>query len=227
MSDIEPYLLVVGVDLDDVVAATFPTVKRIIKETAKIMGLPVPDDRRIEEVYDYAGNMARKLFPDSDIDEFLRICDSFEFSCEPVDGAIEAIEFLAENDARTWVFTGTRPDNCVRERCTQIGVDPAMFYRIIGGDSTHPYRKPDERAWDACVQELAKTGIKPQGPYIDDDIRNYRQAKKRRWDAILLLGSPNSRGYEACVPHEDILVSMRQLPDMLIKRGFVEAYRRR
>ena len=211
----------VGLDCDDVVVDTFPNVTKRIQETARLMRLKVPSKSAITDAYDYGTTMIGTLFPGADVGEFLRIADSLDFPYEPVDGAKEALNFLKGAKVRKWMFTGSR-SNIVEQKFSQADIDPGSFYFVPTFDVTQPYRKPHKDAWRICAQELSRAEIEPQMTlYVEDSIVNYQQAIGIGLQSVLLLGSPNSRGYQGRVPLEDTFSSMHQLPELVERRGLV------
>jgi len=209
----------VGLDFDDVLVDTFPLVMWKIKRTAEVMGLEVPDDERIASCYDYAREMCQRLFPEASADKFLEIYYAVDIPYRPVDGAKEALDFLSSSGVMIWTFTGARTRELVRQRSIQAGIDPSLLYLIITGAETRPYKKPHRKAWEICRREIRTSGIEPEKAlFVEDSLENYHRARESGLQAVLLLGSPNSRGYEHHVPPEDVLHSMRQLPEFALRR---------
>lgn len=211
----------VGVDFDDFVVDTFSNVHRRTEETAKGLGLAVPSRDMVELAYDYALEMAQALFPKRAA-EFAKVYETVHFPYEAVDGAREALQFLSDSGVRLWIFTGSSSRKKVEKRAGQAGIDPSMFHDIITGEDTKPYKKPEMLAWKGFAHHLKRLGIKAEEAlYFDDSIHNYQRAREVGLQPALLLGSPNSRGYEGIVPPEDLLPSVRHLPEFAARRGLV------
>lgn len=205
----------VGVDFDDVLLDAFPTMAAKITETASIMGLEVPAEETIAKEYGYIENTVRKLFPDTDHKRFLDVYSQSTIRYSLVTGAREAIAALISHGVPLWMFTG-RPLAQLRKRAEEVDLNLGQFYPIITKDDTEPYRKPDEMAFDTCVSALTARGVRiSRALYVDDSLPNYRIGKKKGFISRLLLGSPNSREYEGCVPSEDVMTSMWQLPEIV------------
>lgn len=211
----------VGLDFDDVVVNTLGVVKRKTKETARMLGLEIPSDEQISDVYNYSSEMAQKLFQGHE-EDFLRIYHSLDFPYASVDGAREAIELLAASGARIWIFTGSMSARDVEARALQADIDPSHFYRIVDGNATHPYKKPHKAAWDIYARELQRAGVDAgRKLFVEDSLENYHRAIEIGLQAVLLLGSPNSSGHETSVPNHNTLSSMHELPSLVRSRGFI------
>jgi len=95
----------------------------------------------------------------------------------------------------------------------------------ITSDDVAPFRKSSIEAYNMFSQKLAGRDIdRRRCLYVDNSVRCYMNAKSAGFNVLLLIGSPNSRGYETCVPPEDVLLSMWQLPEFLDGHEKIMAY---
>lgn len=215
-----PIIESVGFDVDDTHIASFKTRVHRTQEASRIMGLPIPSEESIAENYELFLErlVVEHLFKGVDFKEFKRAYQLTECPYSSVDGAKFALDFMLQNKVTMWVFSGSEKER-LRKLYIQAGIDPEIFYAIITEDDTKPYKKSDSKAFDNVAHILKDLGIDyRKSLYIDDSLINYHAAVEAGFKVALLLGSPNSRGYETCVPAEDVLTSMYQLPEFIMRR---------
>lgn len=208
----------VGWDSDDVLIDKFPYRTRRIQETARRMKLRVPSAEEIAEDYGYLEKTVPRLFPDVDTDKFIGLYYSENFYYPLLEGVREAIAYLTSRNIPMWIFSGRRIEE-LRSEARLAGLDLNRFYPVIGLEETNPHKKPEPESWDICAQRLKEINIDPQKSfYIDDFVQNYLRARGHGFMALLLLGSPNSKGYEMRVDKNDVLKSLYEFPALFEKR---------
>lgn len=150
-------------------------------KVAELRGLKIPDGQRFE---DYFGKTAEKIirtfWPDENIEEFHRLWEETDKinPPPPVNGSKETFNFLKENlSIKNGVLTQRRRSSLlpILERLT---LSTYFEHKLVQTIDLWPHKKPDPKAFENIVNNLANYGIiKEQALYVGDTLDDWQCAK--------------------------------------------------